>query len=294
MNDDLLNDLLDLGEDDVRSTNRTAYERAPFGMPGGKTNSLKYILPHLPVRNKWIDHFGGSGVISWNYPDVDIMVYNDRYSGVVAFYRCLQSRRYTELLERLEYLTPPLSREEWIHCRANWCHETDDVERAAKWFYMIKNSVIGKGQSFARSTNSKPPITLPNALKLFEPLHYKLQHFQIENLDWRTCVRDYDSDGCVHYFDPPYVATDSGIYAHKWSRLDLRELLKTISNIRGFAALSGYPDSDIDNCDFWTDRISWEVPISSEVMAFTDENYKKGHDFKSEYGTATEVLWIKD
>lgn len=294
MSDDFLNDLFDLGSDDITHVDRQTFERAPFGMPGGKTNSLKHILPRLPVRRKWVDHFGGSGVVSWNRPDTEIMVYNDRYSGVVAFYRCLQSKRYYDLLQRLEHLTPPLSREEWINARATWCHETDDVERAAKWFYMVKNSVIGKGKAFARATNSKPPISLPNSLKLFESLHWKLQGFMIENLDWKVCAKDFDSHDCVHYFDPPYVGTDQSAYDHKWTHTDLQDLLQHISRLQGFAALSGYADSNIDNCDFWDERITWKVPITSEVMAFDDKNQKKGHEFKSEYEYAEEVLWIKE
>lgn len=293
MNDDFLNDFFDLGEEDITHVDRTTYERAPFGMPGGKTNSLMHILPRLPVRRKWVEHFGGSGVISWNRPDTEIMVYNDRYSGVVAFYRCLQSKRYIDLVQRLEHLTPPLSREEWIHARTTWCTETDDIERAAKWFYTIKCSVIGKGQAFARATNSKPPITLPNSLKLFEPLHQKLQGFIIENLDWRVCVKDYDSFDCVHYFDPPYVGTDTGIFEHKFTRENLKELLHCIGNLQGFAALSGYADTDIDACDFWDERISWSVPISSEVMAFTKENNKQKCN-RVDYDRAEEVLWLKE
>lgn len=292
MSDDFLADLFDLGGDEIIHTDRTAYERAPFSMPGSKNASLKHILPKLPRRGKWVEHFGGSGVVSWNVPETKLMVYNDRYGGVVSFYRCLQSKRHMELIQRLEHLTPPSSREEWLHARATWCNERDDVERAAKWFYMVRNSVIGKGKAYARSTNSPPPIVLPNSLKLFEPLHLKLQNFLIENLDWRVSARDFDSIDCVHYFDPPYVDTDPGLYEHKWSRDDLADLLRTIGKLKGFVALSGYDDPQINQCSFWTERIDWNVVITSDVKAFTDENYKV--DNNSGYEVGTEVLWIKE
>jgi len=56
--DSFLDDLFDLGSEDITHVDRQTFERAPFGMPGGKTNSLKHILPRLPVRRKWVDHFG--------------------------------------------------------------------------------------------------------------------------------------------------------------------------------------------------------------------------------------------
>jgi hypothetical protein len=64
--------------------------------------------------------------------------------------------------------------------------------------------------------------------------------------------------------------------------------------LQGFVALSGYADSDIDNCDFWDERISWHVPITSEVMAFDDNNKKTMFDFKDGYDVAEEILWIKE
>lgn len=282
--DDLFDDLMDLGGDDVLDLRRTEYKKAPFGLPGGKSRSLKYILPRLPLRKKWVDHFGGSGIVSWNRPPCPIMVYNDRYSGVVDFYRVLQSNRYEELLKRLKDITPPLSREEWLYSRATWCTTDDAVERAARWFYMVKNSVIGKGQAFARATNSRPPIKMQSALELFTSIHQILQSYTIENLDFRTCFKDYDSCDCVHYFDPPYIDTDSSIYEYKWTRRDLNDLLSLIEHAEGFCALSGYADTHIDACDFWTDRVTWKVPLTSDVMDVQGKEY--------EY--AEEVLWIKE
>ena len=104
-------------------------------------------------------------------------------------------------------------------------------------------------------------------------------------------IRDYDSLQAVHYFDPPYVGTDSGIYKHKWTIEDLRDLLRMISKACGFCALSGYPHELIDGCDFWTERFTWKVNVTAEVMAEQAENFKTR---KYEYETAQEVLWIKE
>lgn len=292
MLDDILNDLFDVAGEDIIDVDRTVYERAPFGMPGGKVQCLDRILPKLQVRDKWIEHFGGSGVISWNRPKVPLMVFNDRYSGIAAFYRVLQSDRWDELVHFLRDLVPPSSREEWIYSRANWATERDDVRRAARWFYMIKNSVIGKGQAFARSTNGRSYVPLATCLQWFAPLHAKLKQFQIENLHWEVCFNDYDSLDCVHYFDPPYVGTDTGIYEHKWHKGDLNRLLNAISRAKGFCALSHYPNETIDACDFWDDRFEWEVNVTSEVMAFTEENNKIDQQ-KDGYAKTKEVLWLK-
>lgn len=294
-NDDLFDDLIELAGDDVVNTERTQYLHAPFSMPGAKFRSLKHILPKLPYTDKWVDHFGGTGVVSWNRAPCMLMVYNDRYSAIGNFYRCLQNKEMkSKLLHRLKYETPPHSREEFLYSRATWVTETDPIERAAKWYYMMRVSVIGKGHSFARATNCRPPMYLPNSLKLFEPIHQILQHFQIENLDVRVCARDYDSIDCVHYFDPPYIGTDPGIFEHKWTINDQKELLSLIGTLQGFVAFSHYPSGLIDSQSYWNEKYTWDVAITSEAQAYMETNYRKDKQNVQEIDYATECLWIKE
>lgn len=296
MPDDFLSDLLGLHNDTyVEKAERTEIQRAAFGQPGGKSKSIKYLMEHLPYRQKWVDHFCGTGVVTLNRQESPLEVMNDRYGGIVCFYRCLQNKsKLKSLLERLEAV-PPCSREEFYHCKESWCTETDDVERAAKWFYMMKNSVIGKGQAFGRQINPPVAINLPPSLKLFEPIHHRIKKVIIENLDFRTCHKDFDAPSTVHYFDPPYINTDSGIYVgESWTRDDLADLLRICEGSQGFVALSGYADEQIDGCKFWDKRITWKVSVMSEPAAFTEENNKaQFKDIKNSKDSVEEVLWLK-
>lgn len=298
MSDDFLNDLFDLGSnDDLKDQTRSRrFQKAPFGWVGGKAKSLEHLMPEIldRLQGKWVDVFGGSGIVSLNVPDVKLMVFNDAYSAIVDFYRVLQSEKFDDLKSYMSECMHPLSREEWIRCRATWCDEHDPVKRAAKWLYMIKNSVIGKGQSFGRATNSSPPIKIPQSLELFQSFHWKLRNFQLENLDFRTCIRDYDSHDAVIYCDPPYVGTDPGIYEHKFKESDLRDLLRLIEHGHGCYLLSGYDSPLIDSMDFWDHRYSWKVRLHSEAQAYTEENYKSDKENVQIVGLAEEVLWIKE
>ena len=190
-------------------------------------------------------------------------------------------------------MMPPLGREQWIRARAEWCTETDELIRAAKWYYMIKCSVIQKGASFARGTNSKPPINIPGGIKCFEEVHWILRRFQLENLDFRTCLKDYASPNAVFYCDPPYVGTDSGIYKNKFNQSDLKDLLELIHSLPGTFVLSGYENEFIDKYE-WNKKITWEVPIQAEVRAFSKENNKMDKENVQETDYATEVIWVKE
>jgi DNA adenine methylase len=295
--DDLLAALMGIHHDThEEKPERTDIQRAPFGYVGGKSKSIKYLNKHLPYRQKWIDHFCGSCVVTLNRQESPLEVINDRYGGLVAFYRCLQNKlKISQLIERLE-IVPAMSREEFYHCRDTWCTETDDVERAAKWFYMVRVSMLGKGKAFGRQVNPPVSISLPKSLELFLPIHHRLRNVIIENLDFRTCHKDFDGPSTVHYFDPPYINTDPGIFeGSTWTRDDLADLLRICERSQGFVALSGYPDEQIDACPFWTARHTWEVSIMADPSAFSEENSKaQFKDIKSTKDKATEVLWIKN
>lgn len=294
MSEELLSMFQDFGANDHHEPRRTEIIKAPFPWVGGKSNSLKFILPEIisRLRGRWIDVFGGSGIVSLNVPRQELMVLNDAYAGVMDFYTVLQSDRWEELRSYLATLMPPLGREQWLLARREWCTETDPVSRAAKWFYMFRNSVIGKGQSFARGTDSAAPLNLAKAIRTFEPLHLMLQHYQLENLDFRTCIKDYDSPRAVFYIDAPYLGTDPGIYDGKWTLKDLRDLLRLVGDCQGTVLFSHYPDHLVEHQVYWANRLEWTSPIHSNVTAFTKENYKSDKHYSKE--SAKEVLWIKE
>lgn len=235
------------------------------------------------------DHFGGSGVVSLNVPPIHRMMLNDRYSGIVCFYQALRDHR-KELIDYLKQFHPA-SREEWLNAKEVWVDEEDTVKRAAYWFYMVRLSVIGKGMAFGRSFIN-PYLPMPGALKEFEPVSRILQDFVLENLDARVSLQDYDAPDVVHYLDPPYLHTDPGVYKHKFTVDDMRELLSVVGKMKGCVIFSHYDNEIINAQDYWDQKYSWSVALTSEVQAFTEENYREGRS--PGMGAATECLWIKE
>lgn len=294
---DLLDELMDLHDSDPSNDqkfDRKTMIRAPFGMPGAKFFSLERLLPHLPVTPKsmWVDHFGGSGIVSWNVPLCANMIYNDRYSGVCNFYRVVRERP-EELIQYLEMM-PNHSREEWFYCKNTWVTEKDELVRAAKWYYMVRLSVIGKGQCFGRGIELKATgMQISPFLEVIRKLSYRLKVFTLENLDWRVMCNDYNRPHAVHYMDPPYIGTDTGLYEHKFKREDLLELLATIPQLSGFVALSHYDNEDIAEQSYWDYHVTWQVPVNSETNT---ENTKGKSDrmHMNDPKMVTEHLWIKE
>lgn len=291
--DDTLSILMrcfDAGNKEERDT----YVRAPFGWPGGKDLSRQQILEELPYRNTWIEHCGGSGIITLNRrKSKKIDVFNDRHSGVTAFFRCFQNREiYNQLYTRLQYMIH--SREEFVWCKATWRNCEDTVERAARWYYMVRMSFSQLGRNFGRSTRSlsQHPFMIRNSLEHFPRIFERMGECQIENMDLFQCIADYDDAGAVHYIDPNYVDVAAGIYEHEIKRADHYRLCDTIMHGKGFFALSGYANPIYDDPQYtWTRRLVWKVPCTAQSQAVHETNHRTE---KLQRDYVEEVLWIKD
>lgn len=292
-----MTDLMDMFEDLDRHAEEKTREtiiRAPFAWPGGKSKSIDKIIPHLPYTSRYIEPFGGSAAIMLARHASALEVYNDRYGGVVSFYRCLRNpAKFNNLCEQLELTIH--SREDFLTCRDTWKNIECDIERAARWYYMTNYSFGSLGRNFGRSTSHKGSLAgkIRNKLKLFPAIHERFKGIQVENQDWEQCMADYDSPDSVFYLDPPYLDTDSGIYNSKMTHEDHRRLLDRVFECQGFVALSGYPNPLYEDRD-WDDRITWDAFISIKSAAYTESNNKEHLKGLEERGTNTEVLWIKE
>ena len=271
------------------------YLRAPIPYPGGKSRSVQYILPHLPYRDTYIEPFGGSAAVLLTRRVSKLEVYNDRYGGIVAFYRCIANKeKCNALMDRLSITIT--SREEFIWAKENWQNVEDDVERAALWFYIMNYSFAGLGRNFGRAVRGNGVMAgkVLGKLESFAKLHQRMEKVQVENQDWFDCIKDYDHRESVIYCDPPYVDSHHGTYKHEMNHDDHRKFIDTVAHCKGFVAVSGYANPLYDNQNFWTGRYEWDSYVSISPRAFTEGNGKEDIKDVDTRVSAREVLWIKE
>lgn len=287
-----IDDLLEF-EDSEAEKPRDVYVRAPFSWPGNKFNSLDEIIPLLPPGDRFIEPCGGSGVVTLNLVNkYKLMVFNDRHSGITAFFRCVKDKAKKDKI--LEWLNLSLhSREEFIWCRDSWENCQDDVERAARWYYMLRTSFSHLGRNWGRATGGAAQIgkKLYNNLDLIDVAHRRLRDVQIENLDAIQCVKDYAGAGAVFYCDPDYIGTDTGIYQHG---VEHKRLLETVFASKGWFAVSSYRNELYDSYD-WDQRFEWEIADKMRARVFNESNNLKGkQNVMAHHGLVKECLYVKD
>ncbi len=281
-------------------SNRSEVLRLPFAYPGNKFEQLKHILPHLPQTEKYCEPTGGSAAVLINRHPSKLEIYNDRYGGICCFFRVLRDPTKTlDFLKRLAAMSLH-SREEFTWCKATWKNCDDEIERAARWYYMIRFSVKCKPNgTFGRSKSAKCTFAdrLIKSIPLMYPIATRMRTTTIENLDWRTCCNDYNQPGMVWYFDFEYIDSDPA-YEDKMTINDHKELIERVPGLDGFVAVSSYdtPKTNeiYDKAGLWTDKVTWKRMTTADTLAATDSNHQKNRPTTNDRSHVTEVLWIRD
>lgn len=260
----------------------------PFSYPGNKIKYLDKILKHIPPNTtKFIDAFGGSGAVILNTPFHDLDVFNDINRNVSNFYKVVQNRnQLNELIYLLENSihSRDLFDEYKASLRGFKKDDLDPVERAYRWYYIIRCSFSQLGRHYGRNMkNSYETQRLWSKIPCFEDIHVRLRHCYIESKNAFDLIEEHNTrenaSTTVFYLDPPYINTDVGTYTEgAFSKKDHEALLKLIQRIHGRVILNGEP------CDLY-DEYGWDFKEEWECQLRMDNENRQGGRI--------ECLWLK-
>jgi len=117
--------------------------------PGGKAKLTKYLLPHIPEHNCYVEVFGGGLALMLAKPRSKMEVANDFNHDLVSFYRVVKWH-CDELLRELEFMTN--SRKDFEDFIAQ--PGLTEIQRVARWYVRNAISFGGMGSYFGTSKKS--------------------------------------------------------------------------------------------------------------------------------------------
>lgn len=173
-----------------------------FRYLGGKSNLLNVLLPLIPSHRIYVELFGGSGELLFAKPKCHTEVYNDVDGDLVNLFRVVRDKPL-EFLEKAEFLV--YSRE----LKENWARDpppADPVEWAVRTWYVYQCAFAGKrftGWAFSRSKTNHPK-SLRTRLDRITGLHKRIAEIYVDCLDFRRCIRNWDTEDTFFFMDPPY------------------------------------------------------------------------------------------
>ena len=206
---------------------------------GGKRllrETISYLVPDDILS--YIEVFGGGGWVLFYYDRwAELEVYNDLDSRLVNLFRVTKYHP-CEFAREMCYLLA--SREQFLE--AIKFEGYTDIQKAARFLFLLSRSFGGRGQHFGTSYESSIK-SAGGIIERIEPISKRLDKAIIENLDFAILIPQYDTENAFFYCDPPYsqgagyITSSTKDFRHE----ELRDLLK---NIKGRFLLS-YDDAPL-------------------------------------------------
>lgn len=213
-----------------------------IGWIGGKNHLKKQIIPLIPNDcDRYVEVCGGAGWVLFGKNKVkgQMEVFNDVDGDLINLY--LQIKNHcSELQEEIDWLQ---SRELFSKYRNEIENavQLTDIQRAARYLYIIKCSFGSNRNSFA--TAPKNVFNIVNELPIYQE---RLKNVIIENRDFENLIKTYDRPSACFYVDPPYVNTEK-YYNKKYCHFNIddhKRLNTCLKAIKGRFILS------YNDCEF--------------------------------------------
>lgn len=209
---------------------------------GGKRLLADQIIKRIPEHDLYIELFaGGASVLAKKEPSLYELI-NDIDKDLINFYRIVQTKPF-EFLNEL-YLT--LVSRELFNQYLSELKEADltPIQRAVRYYYVIKLSFGSMGQTFGVSSTTKPRLNFLDVDHLILSAYQRLRRVTIENLPWEQCLDSYcrpaksSKTRIFIYADPPYRCKTSHKYPAYLTDEDYRHLAAKLSGVNALWILS--------------------------------------------------------
>jgi len=199
---------------------------------GGKLRLVPHLLPMIPEHTCYVEVFGGGAALLLNKPRSPLEAYNDVDGELVNLFEVVRDdvdiflRRADLLLYSRELF------ERWKQDLKNGNMPRDRVERAVRFWYLIRSSFAGKvghGWGFNRTAPRGLAHSIFSALADIRRVHERLKGVEIDHLDFRRCIDYRDAPSSFLYVDPPYLGTED-YRLGKFTLQDHRDLAGLLRN----------------------------------------------------------------
>lgn len=199
---------------------------------GGKHFMLKHLLPLLHPHRIYCEVFGGGAALLLAKEPSHTEVYNDLDGELVNLFMQVRDNpeRFKERAESLLY-----SREiYYTFLRQLEAGEiADPVDRAVAFYYVVRNAFPSRwkgGWAFGRAPRQEPSCWLRTCENI-PIVGARLRSVYIDHLDFRTCIKNWDSPDTLFFCDPPYLDVQG--YRVGFTDRDHEDLRVVLGKIQG-------------------------------------------------------------
>jgi DNA adenine methylase len=207
----------------------------PFSYIGGKRAIAKPIIALFPEHTTYVEAFAGGAQVFFRKEPSEVEVLNDLDGEVVNFYRVCQ-QHYEELIRYFRFMV--MSRAWHGLLKATDPKMLTDIQRAARYLYLLKNCYAGlvRNLDYSCSVTQPPSFNLERLPEHIEQAHKRLVRVQIESLPYEEILKRYDRPTTLFYLDPPYYGRK--LYNYNFEPEDFAKLAERLKTLQGKFLLS--------------------------------------------------------
>lgn len=205
---------------------------------GGKKHLHRRIIDRIEA----IDHktyaepfVGMGGVFLRRRFRPRLEVANDRNGEIVNLFRVLQ-RHHAQLLEILRFQL--VSRQEFERLRATPPEVLTDLERAARFLYLLRLGFGGKVNGVFGVDPGRSRFSVEHLEAVLQAAWRRLDGVVLENLDWADLLQRYDSAEALFYLDPPYFGGEDDYGKGLFDREQFAKMAAMLRGLDGAFILS--------------------------------------------------------
>ncbi len=203
-----------------------------LGWVGGKSQLTKTIIPLIPQHKGYVEVFAGAAWMLFRKPPSDVEIINDLNRDLTTLYKVVQLH-LEEFLRYFKWIL--VSREEFERFKVLDPEQMTDIQRAARFFYLIKGGFGSRvtNPSFGIGATQKPRI---NLLRLEEDLseaHMRLSRVFVDNRPYGDCIKRFDRPTTFFYVDPPYYDCEEYYGKNMFAKADFERLRDLLSDAKG-------------------------------------------------------------
>lgn len=207
---------------------------------GGKSRLADLIISWINTveHTTYAEPFVGMGGVFLRRnrrPRAEII--NDYSRDVSNLFRILKYH-YLPFVEMLRWQLT--TRDDWELLHKTPADTQTDLQRAARFLYLLKTSFGGKatGQSFGVDTTGSGRFDVTEIVPALEALHSRLRGVTIECLSYGAFIERYDRPHVLFYLDPPYYGCEDDYGKNLFARADFERLALHLLQLKGKFILS--------------------------------------------------------
>ena len=258
---------------------------------GGKSKIGKWITPYYPTDiETYVETFGGMFWCFYNmdlekYPNLKKVVYNDFNPLNYNLFKCLENP--VELLRAVNSIpcqekgvenTPEMYKILFQNYQQSLFSselviKSPDYMLAAQYAYILTQVFSGSKPETSSFIDLKGKykskyLTFRDKLSNEKWVEKFLKITNVENMDFESVIKKYDSESTYFYLDPPYWKTENYYSNHDFDRNDHERLANVLHQLKGKFSLSYY-EFDLLHEWFPKPQYRWETKEFAKAAAAT-------------------------